>query len=268
MQHKSLKPALCHGRFVQWEMRCWFSWKPVFSLSKCFNSEFMTRLSQGSCSAQLWQKLDASAFWQWLGCSCKSLVLFRLDPTKCSVSWLWLRTHLGCRGESQRCEGPRCGFWNCPDNVPSLGLSDCLNLQISWTYGLCYCASLGWFSPEPMFSHHHFSVIWETLFAMETNICWARDADSGPVGLCSYSWVCVRAVRDSWLMYLVLSLVRYCGVQSCVWLLTCQRGRRSEGKQGMACAPVGFVCCPTASPTTSVCAWWALAVRRGNVGIK
>lgn len=103
---------------------------------------------------------------------------------------------------------------------------------------------------------------------METNICWARDADSGPVGLCSYSWVCVRAVRDSWLIYLVLSLVHYCGVQSCVWLLTCQRGRKSEGKQGMACAPVGFVCCPTASPTASVCAWWALAVHRGNVGIK
>lgn len=174
----------------------------------------------------------------------------------------------GLQCESQRCEGPRCGFWNCPDNVPSLGLSDCLHLQISWTYGLCYCASLGWFSPEPMFSHHHFSVIWETLFAMETNICWARDADSGPVGLCSYSWVCVRAVRDSWLIYLVLSLVHYCGVQSCVWLLTCQRGRKSEGKQGMACAPVGFVYCPTASPTASVCAWWALAVHRGNVGIK
>lgn len=84
---------------------------------------------------------------------------------------------------------------------------------------------------------------------METNICWARDADSGPVGLCSYSWVCVRAVRDSWLIYLVLSLVHYCGVQSCVWLLTCQRGRKSEGKQSMACAPVGFVCCSAASPT-------------------
>lgn len=94
--------------------------------------------------------------------------------------------------------GADCGSWNCPDNVPSLGL---LQLQISWTYGLCYCASLGWFSPEPMFSHHHFSVIWETLFAMETNICWARDADSGPVGLRSYSWVCVRAVRDSWLIF-------------------------------------------------------------------
>lgn len=171
--------------------------------------------------------------------------------------------------EPQHCEGPHCGFWNCPDHVPSLGLPDCLHLQIAWTYGLCYCASLGWFSPEPMFSHHHFSVIWETLFAMETNICWARDADSGPAGLCSYSWVCVRAVRDSWLIYLVLSLVLYCGAQSCVWLLTCQRGRRSEGNQGMASAPGGFVPCGVcASPTPSVCARWALAMCRDNVGFK
>lgn len=103
---------------------------------------------------------------------------------------------------------------------------------------------------------------------METNICWARDADSGPVGLCSYSWVCVRAVRDSWLIYLVLSHVLYCGVQSCVWLLTCQRGRTSEGKEGMTCAPVGFECCPAASPTPSVCACEALAMHRGNVGIE
>lgn len=37
----------------------------------------------------------------------------------------------GLQCESQQCEGPRCGFWNCPDNVPSLGLSDCVHLQIS-----------------------------------------------------------------------------------------------------------------------------------------
>lgn len=134
----------------------------------------------------------------------------------------------------QWCKGTHHGFLNCPDNMPSCVLSDCLYLQVSWTYGLSYCASLGWFSPEPMFSHHHFSVIWETLFAMETNICWARDADSGPVGLCSYSWVCVRAVRDSWLTYLVPFPVLCCGVQSCAWLLPCQGGRRSAGKQGMA----------------------------------
>lgn len=165
-------------------------------------------------------------------------------------------------------KGTHRGSLNCPDNVPSLGLSDCLHLQVPWTYGLCYCASLGWFSPEPMFSHHHFSVIWETLFAMETNICWARDADSGPVGLCSYSWICVRAVRDSWLIYLVLFPVLCCGAQSCAQLLPCQGGWKSEGKQGMACHPVGFVCCPTASPTPSVCAWWPLAVHRDNVRIK
>lgn len=86
---------------------------------------------------------------------------------------------------------------------------------MSWAYGLCYYASLGWFSPEPVFSHHHFLVIWETLFAMETNICWAQDADSGPAGLCSYSWVCVRAVRDSWLIHLALLSVLCCVVQSC-----------------------------------------------------
>lgn len=50
---------------------------------------------------------------------------------------------------------------------------------------------------------------------METNICWAQDADSGPAGLCSYSWVCVRAVRDSWLIHLALLSVLCCGVQSC-----------------------------------------------------
>lgn len=83
---------------------------------------------------------------------------------------------------------------------------------------------------------------------METNICWARDADSGPVGLCSYSWVCVRAVRDSWLVYLVLSLVLYCGAQSCVWLLTCQRGTKSEGKQGMARALWGLCAAPLPAP--------------------
>ena len=103
---------------------------------------------------------------------------------------------------------------------------------------------------------------------METNICWARDADSGPVGLCSYSRVCVRAVRDSWLIYLVLFPVLCCGVQSCAQLLPCQGGRKSEGKQGTACHPVGFACCPTASLTHSVCAWWPLAMHRGNVGIR
>lgn len=147
----------------------------------------------------------------------------------------------------------RLWLWNCPDNVPSLGLSDCLHLQISWTYGLCYCASLGWFSPEPMFSHHHFSVIWETLFAMETNICWARDADSGPAGLCSYSWVCVRAVRDSWLICLVLSLVLHCGVQSCIWLLTCQRGRRVKASRAQAVPLWGLCAALLPAPHPSVC---------------
>lgn len=193
-------------------MTCWFSWKPAFSLSKCFNWELMTRQSGILCCSAVTE----TGYFSILAVA---EVLFQVSgpvqAESCAVLSV-LRTCPGCRGQSQQSEGPHCGFWNCPDNVPSLGLSDCLHLQISWTYGLCYCASLGWFSPEPMFSHHHFSVIWETLFAMETNICWARDADSGPVGLCSYSWVCVRAVRDSWLVYLVLSLVLYCGVQSCV----------------------------------------------------
>lgn len=153
----------------------------------------MTRLSQG-----YWQKQNASAFWQWLRFSCKSLVLWNtLLAVTADVQGLQSCVNSGVRGQAVAC-------LNCPNTVLSLGLSDYLHLQVSWTYGLCYCVSLGWFSPEPMFSHHHFSVIWDTLFAMETNICWARDADSGPVGLCSYSWVCVRAVRDSWLMYLVL----------------------------------------------------------------
>lgn len=103
---------------------------------------------------------------------------------------------------------------------------------------------------------------------METNICWARDADSGPVGLCSYSWVCVRAVRDSWLVYLVLFPV-LCGAFRAV-CSSCHamEGGSVESKEGMAHHPVGFVCCPTAGPTPSVCAWRPLAMYRSNVGIK
>lgn len=76
---------------------------------------------------------------------------------------------------------------------------------------------------------------------METNIRWARDADSGPVGLCSYSWVCVRAVRDSWLIHLVLFPVLCCGVRGCVWLLLCQGGKKREGRWAWS-VPLGGWC--------------------------
>lgn len=141
MQHKSNK---C---FVAWEICLMENEMLIFMEINLFleqvsqldfaQAQFMTRVSQGYCTAQLWQKLDTVVLWPWLRYFCVSPVLLGLDSAKCSISQLaedmlrlqmdltkmWGRTHHG--------------FLNCPNNTPSLGLSLSSYVLSIWSLLLC-----------------------------------------------------------------------------------------------------------------------------------